>query len=227
MFVGHFGVAFAGKKVAPTVPLPMLLVAAILADILWVIFLSAGIEHVAIRPGIMATNSLDLYDFALSHSLATDLVWAALLAVFWYVYRRNGRGAWVLFVLVMSHWVLDFISHRPDMPIAPGLHRYFGLALWNSWLATLVVEGGLWVAGIALYLSATRARNSTSMIGFWFFVVLLTVAWLDSLKGTPPPSIRALNVSNAVFLPILLLWAWWMERTRPAVPDARSATTAS
>lgn len=109
-----------------------------------------GIEHISIRPGITRVNALNLYDFAWSHSLVMDVVWGALLAAAYCLTRRYGRGAWVLFAAVLSHWVLDWASHRPDMPLAPGFQRYYGLGLYNSPLGLLIVEGGLWVIGIIL-----------------------------------------------------------------------------
>jgi membrane-bound metal-dependent hydrolase YbcI (DUF457 family) len=134
--------------------------AALLADLLVFVFVAVGIEHISIQPGITRVNALNLYDFAWSHSLVMDVVWGALLAAAYFLTRRYGRGAWVLFAAVLSHWVLDWASHRPDMPLAPSFHRYYGLGLYNSPLGLLIVEGGLWLIGIILYLSATHTPAS-------------------------------------------------------------------
>src|SRR5690242_3013072 len=144
MLVGHFAVGLAAKRIVPNVSAGTLVLAAVLADLLAFVFLIAGIEHVNITPGITAVNPIDCYDFAISHSLLMDAVWAALFAAAYFMWKRDVRVAWVLFAAVLSHWVLDWISHRPDMALAPGMHRYFGLGLWNSVPATLAVEGSLW-----------------------------------------------------------------------------------
>jgi membrane-bound metal-dependent hydrolase YbcI (DUF457 family) len=158
MFVGHFAIGFGAKRWAPKTSVGTLIFAALLADLLVFVFVAVGIEHISIRPGITRVNALNLYDFAWSHSLAMDVVWGALLGAVYFLTRRNGRGAWVLSAAVLSHWVLDWVSHRPDMPLAPGFHRYYGLGLYNSPLGLLIVEGGLWVIGIILYLRETRTR---------------------------------------------------------------------
>jgi membrane-bound metal-dependent hydrolase YbcI (DUF457 family) len=116
----------------------------------------AGLIDVSVGTRV---NALNLYDFAWSHSLVMDVVWVALLAAAYFLTRRYGSGAWVLFAAVLSHWVLDWASHRPDIPLAPGFHRYYGLGLYNSPLGLLIVEGGLWVIGIVLYLRATHTRR--------------------------------------------------------------------
>jgi len=140
MFVGHFAIGLGAKHWAPKTSIGTLMFAALLADLLVFVFVAVGIEHIRIRPGINHVNALDLYDFAWSHSLVMDVVWAALLAAAYSLTRRYGRGAWVLFAGVLSHWDLDWPSHRPDMPLAPGFHRYYGLGLYNSPLGLLIVK---------------------------------------------------------------------------------------
>jgi hypothetical protein len=217
MFIGHFAVGFAGKRVTPRVPLWTLLLAAALPDVLWCVFLLAGIEHVRIQPGITRVNPLDLYDFPWSHSLLMDGVWAGLFGGIYYLWRRYAAGAWVLFATALSHWVLDFAAHRPDVPLTPGAHRYFGLGLWNSVAGTAAVEGLLWAVGILFYVRATRARRRTGEYGFWIVIGLLTVLWAVSLGGAAPPSVLAIEIANLVLLLGFLVWAWWMDRARSAV----------
>lgn len=215
MFVGHFAVAFAAKPVAPRVSLPMLIVAAALADILWVAFFVAGIERVEIVPGLMAANSLDLVSMPFSHSLLMDAVWALIFAGLYLWMRRDSRGAWVIAAAVLSHWVLDVVTHRPDMQVAPGIDTRLGLGLWNSPIATLIVEGLLWLAAIVVYVRGTRSDGWAGRYGFWPMIVILTILWLTSLRGDPPPSLSALAMINTVFLAVVLSWAAWMTRARP------------
>jgi membrane-bound metal-dependent hydrolase YbcI (DUF457 family) len=145
VFVGHFAVALTAKPLAPRVSLAALILAAILPDVLWVFFFAAGIEEVVIQPGIMAANSLNLVHIPFSHSLVMGAVWGGLFGTIYWLFRHDARGGWILFTLVLSHWVLDVVTHRPDMPLAPGLDVRLGLGLWNSRAATFVVEGALWL----------------------------------------------------------------------------------
>jgi membrane-bound metal-dependent hydrolase YbcI (DUF457 family) len=214
MFVGHFAVGFAGKRWAPKVSLATLILAAVLADILWIVFFPIGIEQVLIEPGIMPANSLNLVHIPYSHSLLMDAVWGGLFAWLYFFFRRDARGASMIFAAVVSHWFLDFISHRPDMPLIPGMDLRVGLGLWNSRAATFVVEGALWVYGVALYLRATRPKGRAAVYAFWPMIIILTAFWLVSLRGDPPSSLSDLAIVNSVFLAIFFAWAAWMNRSR-------------
>src|SRR4029077_20603333 len=122
MFIGHFAVGFAAKPMAPRVSIGTLIIAAALSDILWILFFPIGIEQVVVRPGLMVGHSLDLVSIPFSHSLLMDVVWGAVFGGLYFLMRRDGRGAWVILGAVVSHWLLDFIVHRPDMPLAPGVN---------------------------------------------------------------------------------------------------------
>jgi membrane-bound metal-dependent hydrolase YbcI (DUF457 family) len=221
MFIGHFAAALAAKRLAPRVSLGTLTLAAAFPDLLIFPLLIFGVEHAAIQPGITVVNALNLYDYPISHSLVMDAVWGALLAAIYYLRRRSPRAAWVIVALVVSHWVLDFLSHRPDMPLAPGVYRYFGLGLWNSPAATFLVEGLLWAAGLVLYVRATHPLRRAGIYGVWTMVAALTLLWLTSLRGTPPPNMPAVIVVNLALLAAVLGWAYWIDRIR--VPSGRAA----
>lgn len=214
MFVGHFAVGFAAKRAAPKVSLGTLILAAAFSDVLWILFYSAGIEQVVIQPGIMVANSLNLVYIPFSHSLLMDAVWGGLFAGIYFLMRRDARGAWILFAAVLSHWILDVATHRPDMPLAPGLDARFGLGLWNSRVATVIVEGGLWFGAVFLYAGATRPSTRLGRYAFWSMIVLLTALWAISLRGDPPPSLSSLAIVNSVFFGIVAAWAYWMNRNR-------------
>jgi len=215
VFVGHLAVGFAGKRIAPKTSLGTLLLASQLADIVWPVLILAGVEHVRITPGFTAASPLDLYDFPISHSLLMDVMWAGLFAVAYFLARRYSRGAWVLFATVVSHWVLDWLSHRPDMQLAPGAPVRYGLGLWNSIPLTLAVEGGMWIVGVALYVHATSARDRIGNAGFWPMIALLTGIWLASIFGPPPPNARAAAIS-ALAMGVIFAWAYWIDGHRPA-----------
>jgi hypothetical protein len=227
MFVGHFAVGFLAKRVEPKLSLGTLVLGAMLADLLWCVFQLVGLEHVQFHEGRGAANYLSATDIAYSHSLLTGVVWAALLAAIYFLWRRNQRGAWLLFAVVLSHWLLDFISHPPDMPLAPGLHSYFGLGLWTSVPATIIVEGAFWVFAIIVYLRATQPKNRWGLFIFWVMVALLTLAWYNNIAGPPPPDPRTAPISSLVFFSLVVAWAYWMNRLRPGATANPSVTSNS
>lgn len=214
MFLGHFGVALAAKRVAPAASLGTLVLAAQLADGLWPIFMLLGLEHVAITPGITRVSPLDFTDYPYTHSLLADAGWAALFALAYVAWRRDGRTALWLAVLVLSHWVLDALSHRPDVPLWPG-GPVVGAGLWNSLPGTLVAELGLFAAGAWLYMRATAARDRLGVTLLAAFLAVLAALYLASVFGPPPPSARALALTGLLgwlFVP----WGAWIDRHRAA-----------
>jgi len=214
MLVGHLAVGLAGKRVEPRISLGTLVLAALLADLLWCVFMIAGIERVQYKPGMGAANYFGASDIAMSHSLLMDVVWAALFAAAYFLKRRYPRGALVLFLAVLSHWLLDFVAHRPDMPLAPGCHRFFGLGLWTSIPATLIVEGGLWLLALVLYVRATRPRNRAGVYVFWSVAVLLTLLWYGNIAGPPPSNPNTAPIFSLILFSLIVAWAYWMNRLR-------------
>jgi hypothetical protein len=212
MFLGHFGLAFAAKKAAPKTSLGTLVFAAQFADMLWPILLLLGIEQVRIVPGLLAASPFDFTSYPISHSLLAQLGWGAVIGLIYFVLRRDRGSALVVGVLVPTHWILDFIAHRPDLPIYPGGPKY-GLGMWNSVPLTLAVEYVLFAAGIALYLSATRAKDKTGHLAFWSLAVVLGVLYPASLTGPPPPDIQSL-VPAGLAMWLIVPWAAWADRHR-------------
>lgn len=213
MFVGHFGVGFGAKAAAPRVSLGWLLLAAELPDLLFGLFVLAGIERVRIVPGITRVTPLDLEYYPFSHSLLAMAIWGLVLCLAYAALRRDREGGLVLAGVVVSHWVLDFISHRPDMPVLISVGPRVGLGLWNSLAGTLLFELLVFAVGIALYLRATRPRDRTGTWALWGLVALLTVVYLGSVFGSPPPEARAFAaVGQATWL--LVAWGFWIDRHR-------------
>jgi hypothetical protein len=226
MFAGHYGAGFAAKRFAPRMSLGTMVLAALLADLLGWTLVVTGFEHFAIKPGITTTNPLDLYDYPISHSLATDVVWGVLLAAGYYLVRKYWRGSVVILVLVLSHWFLDLIAHRPDMPLAPGIHQYYGLGLYNSRPGMLAIEGLIWVSGIVIYLRATRSRNRLGTYVFWIGAALLTWVWLISLRGLPPPgTIVQAGISSLLFMAVTVAWAYWVDHLRVSTASTSNIAT--
>jgi hypothetical protein len=218
MFLGHFGIAFAAKKVSPKASLGFLVFAAQFADLLWPVLLLTGVERVRIVPGLLAASPFDFTSYPISHSLVAQLGWGALVGLICFTLHRDGRTALLLACLVPTHWVLDFIAHRPDMPIFPHGPKY-GLGMWNSVPLTIAVEYALYAAGIAVYLSVTRAKDKTGKVALWSLIGLLAVLYPASLFGPPPPSVKALAWS-ALAIWLTVPWAAWADRHRQAVPGA-------
>ena len=215
MFLGHFGVGFGAKAAAPRTSLGSLLLASQLIDLLWPTLLLLGLERVAIAPGITRVTPLDFTHYPISHSLAAVLLWAVLFGVFYRVLRRYPRGALVCGLAVVSHWVLDLLSHRPDLPLAPGSSLRVGLGLWGSLAGTLLVELAVFAAGVYLYLRTTRASNRTGTVALWALVGLLLVIYAGNILGPPPPSVSAIAwIGQAQWL--LIVWGYWIDRHRQA-----------
>jgi hypothetical protein len=216
MLVGHHAVGFAAKRFAPSVSLGVLQFACVLPDLLTFLLQIVGVEHARSTPGFTAFSSLDGYDTALSHSLATTVLWSAVLAALWLWRSRNPGGAVVLGSVVFSHWVLDVVSHRPQMALVPGIDRYLGLGLWNSIPVTLVVEGALWLLGIVIYLKATRATSQVGTWGLWSLVFVLTLFWIATPLVPQPPgefSDTQLGIALVLYAGLIAL-AHWTDRNR-------------
>jgi hypothetical protein len=214
MFLGHYGIAFAAKRSAPRASLGALTFAAQFLDELWPILLLLGVEQVKIVPGLMAMSPLDFTYYPFSHSLLMAVAWGILVGGAYFLLRRYGRGAWVMGVLVISHWFLDLPMHREDLPLWPGDIRRFGFGLWNSVPLTMLVEGAVYLIGITIYLNATRAKDRIGSWGFWIYATALVVVFFAA-NGPPPPNERALALTTLgiwVFVP----WAWWIDKHRDA-----------
>lgn len=213
MFIGHFAVGFGAKKIAPLLSLGTLFLAAQFLDLLWPTFVLLGLETVRVAPGITAMTPLDFVSYPISHSLLTALGWSVLFGAAVFALRRHKGAALVAGVAVLSHWILDYLTHRPDLPLTPGGEARVGLNLWGSILATVIVEGLLFAAGVFLYARATVARDRKGRYGFAALVVFLAVVYLVNIFGPPPPSASAVAWgAQAIWL--LVLWGYWIDRHR-------------
>ena len=207
MFVGHFALGLAAKRVAPAVSLGTWFLAVQLVDLVWPFLLLAGLEHVRIAPNITAFTPLDFYDYPITHSLLGGVVWAGLLAIVSRGFYKDPRALALIAAGVLSHWVLDAIVHRPDLPLLPS-GPYIGLGLWNSVAATLALELAMFAGGIYLYTRTVRPRAS-----FWVLIAALLIAYFGAAFGPPPPDVQTLAWS-AIAVWIFIPWAWWADRGR-------------
>lgn len=212
MFIGHYAVAFAAKKASPRTSLGWLVFGASFLDLLWPVLVLAGAEGVAARPGGHAFLTLAFPSYPWSHSLALASLWSLLIGGAYGAWRRDGRGGLVIGLCVLSHWILDWITHVPDLPLWP-YGPVAGLSLWTSTAATLVVEVLMFLAGLAIYLRQTRARTATGRWALAGFTALLLAAYSGTTFGPPPPSMKAVAWS-ALLCWLFPFWAAWIDRNR-------------
>ena len=219
MFLGHFALAFAAKKVTPAVSLGALFLAAQLADLVWPMLVLAGIERFEILPGATAFTPLHFSYYPYSHSLVALLAWGIALGAAYAVVRKAPiKAALVVAALVLSHWVLDFLTHAPDLPLTVGGTHKVGLGLWDSIPGTLAVESVLFIAGAALYARVTVARDRIGRYAFYGLLAFLVVVYVASFAGPPPPSVEAVAVS-ALAMWLLVAWGYWIDRHRAVVQN--------
>jgi LexA-binding, inner membrane-associated putative hydrolase len=213
MFLGHHAAGFAAKTFAPRVSLGTLFAAAMLLDLVWPLLLIAGVEHVRIDPGNTAFTPLDFYDYPITHSLLMVLGWSALFAILYRVVRKAPwRDAIVLGIVVLSHWVLDFITHRPDLPLWPS-GPMAGLGLWSSVAGTVIVEAALFLIALRMYLRATRAIDRTGTIALWALVVFVALIYVANITSPPPPDARMVGFA-ALAAWLFVPWGYWIDRHR-------------
>ncbi len=225
MFLGHYAVALAAKKAAPDTSLGTLFIGAQFIDLLWPILLVAGVEHVRLDPGNTVVTPLDFYNYPFSHSLTGVVIWSVLVGGVYFAFRRHRRGALVLGAAVLSHWVLDLLAHRPDLPLTFSGEARAGFGLWNSLPFTLIVELGLFAAGVVFYLRATSAKDRVGSYALWALILVLAGIYLMNLFGPPPPNVEMIGIAgNAGWL--FVLWAYWVDRHRSAVSNPRSSSPA-
>jgi membrane-bound metal-dependent hydrolase YbcI (DUF457 family) len=220
MFIGHFAVGFASKRVAPSVSLGWLMIAPLFLDLLWPIFLLLGLEHVRITPATNPFFTLEFTSYPWSHSLGMTLVWALLFGLVYRLITGNGASAVVLAAGVASHWVLDWVTHRPDLPLIPGTAARVGLGLWGSPLATMAIEGAMFIAGVTMYLTLTFAKNKVGIVATWAFIVTLLALYFATLKGPPPPDEHTIGLLGFITW-VFAAWVFWFDANREVRKGAR------
>ena len=216
MFLAHFAAGLAAKKYTPYTSLGTLLLSAQLLDLIWPTLLMAGVEQVRIVPGLTPVTPLDFVSYPWSHSLLAAAGWGLLFAAVYMIVRRYPRGAIVVAVLVVSHWVLDLLVHRPDLPLWPWGGPKLGAGLWYVPLATYAAEGLAFALGLGLYAQSTEAVDRTGRVAFAAFAVVLAGIYAANVLGPPPPDVGTL-AWTAQSQWLLVFWGYWLDRHRVAV----------
>ncbi len=215
MFVGHYGPSFAIKSLRPAIPLWLLFIAVQLVDVAWALLVLLGVEKVRIVPGVTASNPLDLYYMPYTHSLVAAIFWSVAAAVVVGLLRRLATWFAALWigVAVFSHWVLDFLVHRPDMPLYDDTMKV-GLGLWNYPVIAFSLEAGLLFGGMILYLRTTTPINAVGRIGPPAFGILMLAIQGYVFFGPPPVSPTAAALTLLVSYAVFAAVAQWLGRQR-------------
>jgi membrane-bound metal-dependent hydrolase YbcI (DUF457 family) len=216
MFIGHYAVGLAAKKWAPKVSLGTLFAAAVWLDIVWPIFVLLGWEKFGIVPGITKLSPFDFYQYPLSHSLVMALVWGSLLGLLYLIVEKDEKSSWILGAVVVSHWVLDMVVHRPDLPLLPAanvMEHKMGLGLWNYPALAILLELVLFNVCLWVYLKASKATSSLGSIALWSFVTALIVFYALSLRMTPPNDMRMIALGSLTQL-LFVAWGYWIDDHR-------------
>lgn len=217
MFIGHYGVAFALRRAEPRVSLPALFVAVQLVDLLWGLTILLEWERARIVPGWTAATPIEFLSYPLTHSLVAGALWGLAAAAIYYSWpTRNSwhhaRAAAVVALAVISHWVLDVVVHVPDLPLASDAGPKLGLGLWRSIPATLLVEIGIFGAGVLLYARHARAHHRLHLTRLAILAGVLVTLEIANVLGPPPPSMTAVAVAAIAMNVVFPLGAWWVDR---------------
>jgi membrane-bound metal-dependent hydrolase YbcI (DUF457 family) len=167
MIAGHFGFAALVKSRERRVPLWALMFATVWLDIVFVPLLLSGAETLKPVHGSQGGYGLNIIYADYTHSLLGALALSAILGLVFGV-RWGRRCAVVLALVSFSHWLLDLITHRHDLPLLPGnagrLPR-LGFGLWQMPAASILVELMLVVSGAWCYWRAARSVTVTANSG--------------------------------------------------------------
>ena len=217
MFLGHYGLALAAKRVEPKVSLGTLFFATQLLDILWGAFLLLGWEHVRILPDDNPLLVLQFYDYPISHSLVAALGWGLAAAVIYYSWptrdtTRHWQAAALVGAVATSHWLLDLVVHLPDLPILDDESPKFGFGLWRHVGVSVGLELVVLAAGLTLYIRSRSRRHPVRPTRLAIVLLPLVAIYLFSLTASEPPSTTAIGLSVFIVLPLVSLLAAWADR---------------
>lgn len=216
MFIGHFAVGMAAKSAKPSLSLGTYFLAAQFVDLLWPTLLLFNVEQVIIEPGITAMTPLNFIHYPITHSLVMAIVWALAGFGLVYLFKKDTTAGILVGLCVASHWLLDFFTHRPDLPLTLSETTKVGLGLWNYRTATFLVESSLFAFGIFLYVKKTNAIDKIGKYGFWSMIVFLATISISNMVGPPPPNVGAIAWAGHLQW-LIVLWAYWADGHRKVI----------
>jgi len=220
MFVGHYAASLALKRAEKRASLGMLFLAVQFVDILFFLFVLLGIERLNVVENYTASTHFELVFMPYTHSLVASFVWAAVVYVLFRFLGSTGAGhrnrvAMVMALAVLSHWFFDLIVHTPDLPLFGGSSTKVGLGLWNHPVATYLLEAGLLLVGLWLYLRGTHGATYPGKYGMVVFAGVLLIVNGVNLFGPPfGSSVLSLAISALLFYLIFAGVAFWLEGKR-------------
>lgn len=213
MFIGHFGVGLAAKKAAPELNLGLHFMACQLLDLIWPALVLFNIEQVSVDPAATVVTPLNFSHYPYSHSLVASLIYSACAGLISWWILKSKKVSVVAFFVVFSHWILDLVTHRPDLPVFLGEDK-FGLGLWNSLWGTFFIETGIFILGIILFLKTAQLKNRKAKIIFWSLIGFLSLIYLGNIFGPKPPidTPSAAIAGPALAMWIIVIWAYYADR---------------
>lgn len=210
MFIGHFAAGFASKKISNSLSLALAFIAVQFLDLLWPILVLLGIEKVRIEEGITKLTPLDFTYYPYSHSLLMVIVWSLLFGLIYYLVTKNRQNSFILGVLVLSHWFLDLLVHRPDLPLSPFSDLKVGFGMWNYPFMGIIIEFGLFFAGVYFYYTSKKPKKK---IAFWSLIGFFMIIQVLNFFGPPPPDVNSIAWGGNMMW-LFVIWAWWIEREK-------------
>ena len=213
MFIGHYAAALSGKSIDKQPSLGIMFMAAQWLDLVWPVLVLCGVEKFTIEPGNTMLTPLNFVSYPWSHSMLMAIAWGILFAIVYYAFTKNKKGSILLAVLVFSHWIFDWLTHRPDLQLTPFSETRTGLGLWNyKWIET-AIETILFFAGTLLYTKFTKAKNKTGNWSLWAFLLFLVVIHFMNIFGPPPPNAEMVSWM-ALSQWLFVAWGYWIDRNR-------------
>jgi len=207
LFIGHYGVSFAIKRAEPAIPLWVAFVAVQFLDLLWAILVLLGIERAQVSAMHRGSLPLDLEYMPYTHSLVAAIIWSVVGYAICRAFPRSHRFALFVALAILSHWFLDLIVHRPDLPLYDNAHKV-GLALWDQPFVAFALEVAFYYGALAV--SGLTAKLELAILGVAIAAIQVAAFWWPFF-----PNVR---VAAAIFLAgyiLLSITADWLE-TRKA-----------
>jgi hypothetical protein len=213
MFIGHYAVGLGAKKLIPELNLAWLIFACHLLDLIWPILVMFGLEHVVVEPGATVMTPLNFISYPYSHSLIMAVFYAVVYALFLKRYNLTNKSLWIIGAVVLSHWFLDYVTHRPDMPIFFNSFK-FGLGLWNYKAVTVITETIMFSTGIILYLKSRHKVTKKQNIAFWSMIGFLSILYISNIFAPTPPINTPVEViaGSGLALWIIVYWAYFADK---------------
>lgn len=210
MFVGHYAASLAAKAAEPRAPLWAYVIGAQFLDVGWSGLIMSGVEKASVDPSLPG-SPLVLYQMPYTHSLPGALAWSVAGALLVrYALKVPWRAAFVMGLVVFSHWLADLLVHRPDLELWFGGPKV-GFALWNHPVAEQAVEIGL-LALAAIFWTAWRVRNGRRAWPAAVFVGFLTALQIYALSAPEGGDRIQMGAITLLAYAVAALVAWLVER---------------